>query len=61
MEYATRERFGGFGLKTISGQFRRFGPQNLGRGSKEERTTRDGIEEFASRQSYLMKGAVVVR
>jgi hypothetical protein len=37
-----------------------FGPQNPGGGSEEERTARGGIEEFASRRSYLMKGAVAV-
>jgi hypothetical protein len=61
MEYATHERFGGLGLKTISGWFHGFGPQNSGRGFEEEQTARGGIEEFASRQSYLMKGAVAVR
>jgi hypothetical protein len=60
MEYATRGRFGGLGLKTISGRFHGFGPQNPGGGSEEERTARGGIEEFASRRSYLMKGAVAV-
>jgi hypothetical protein len=48
------------GLKTIDGQFRGFGPQNPDGGSEEERTTRGGIEEFASRQSYLMKGAMAI-
>ena len=56
MEYATRGRFGGLGLKTIGGRVYGFGPQNLGGGSKKERTTRGGIEEFSSRRSYLMKG-----
>jgi hypothetical protein len=37
MEYAT------------SGGFRWFGPQNLGGGSEEERTTRGGIEEVTSK------------
>ena len=60
MEYATRGRFGGLGLKNIGGRFHRFGPQNPSGGSEEEPTTHDGIEEFASRQSYLMKGTVVV-
>ena len=60
MEYATRGRFGGLGLKTISGRFRGFRPQNPGGGSEEERTICGGIEEFASRRSYLMKGAVAV-
>jgi hypothetical protein len=60
MEYATRGQFDGSGLKTISGRFRGFGPQNLGGCSDDEWMTRGGIEEFASRQSYLMKGAVTV-
>jgi hypothetical protein len=60
MEYATRGRFGGLDLKTISERFRRFRPQNLGRDSKEEPMARGGIEEFVSRRSYLMKDAVVV-
>jgi hypothetical protein len=60
MEYATRGRFGGLGLKTIGDQFRRFGPQNPDGGSKEEQTTCGGIEEFVSRRSYLMNGAVAV-
>ena len=37
----------------------RFRPQNTG-GGFEEWTTRGGIEELASRLSYLMKGAVAV-
>jgi hypothetical protein len=51
MEYATHGQFFGFGLKikTIGGQFHEFGPQNPGRGSKEERTTHGGIEEFTLR------------
>ena len=60
MEYTTRGRFGGLGLKTIGGQFNGFGPQNPGGGSKEEQTAHGGIEEFAPRRSYLMKGAVAV-
>jgi hypothetical protein len=60
MEYDTRGQFGGLGLKTIGGRFRGFGHKNPGGGSKEERTARGGIEEFASRRSYVMKGAVVV-
>ena len=48
MEYATR------------GEFRTVGPQNPGEGF-EERTTRGGIEELASRLSYLMKGVVAIR
>jgi hypothetical protein len=51
---------GGLGLKTIGGRVYGFGPQNPGGRSEEERTTRGDIEEFASRQSYLMKGAVTV-
>jgi hypothetical protein len=49
MEYATRGRFGGLGLKTICGRVCGFGPQNPSGGSEEEQTARDGIEEFASR------------
>ena len=60
MEYATRGWFGGLGLKTISGRFHGFGPQNPDGGSEEERTAHGGIEKFASRRSYLMKGAVAV-
>ena len=37
-----------------------FGPQNLDGGSDEERTRRGNIEEFASKRSYLVKGAVAV-
>jgi hypothetical protein len=48
MEYATRKRVWWFV------------PQNPGEGSEEERTARGGIEEFASRRSYLMKGTVAV-
>jgi hypothetical protein len=58
MEYATRGRFGGLGLKTIGGRFHGFGPQNLDGGFEEEWTARGGIEEFASRRSYLIKDAV---
>ena len=49
MEYTTRGRFGGLGLKTIGWTVFRFGPQNPDGGSKEERTARGGIEELASR------------
>ena len=51
---------GGLGLKTIVGRFHGFGPQNPGGGSEEEWTARGGIEEFASRRRYLMKGVVAV-
>jgi hypothetical protein len=60
MEYTTHGRFGGLGLKTIGGRFRGFGSQNLDGGFEKERTARGGIEEFVSRRSYLMKGAVTV-
>ena len=60
MEYTTRGRFDGLDLKTIGGRFHGFGPQNPGGGFEEERTARGGIEEFASRRSYLMKGAVAI-
>jgi hypothetical protein len=52
--------YGGLGLKTIGGRFHGFGPQNPGGDSEEERTAHGGIDEFASRRSYLMKGAVAV-
>jgi hypothetical protein len=61
MEYGTRGRFGGLGLKTISGRFRGFGSQNPSGGSEEEQTACGGIDEFASRRSYLIKGAVAIR
>jgi hypothetical protein len=48
MEYATHNGFRGFG------------PQNPD-GGYEERMTYGGIEESASRLSYLMKGVVAVR
>jgi hypothetical protein len=72
MEHATRGRFGGLGLKTISGRFCGFRPQNPSGSSDEEWTARGDIEgldlktisgdieEFASRRSCLMKGAVTV-
>ena len=60
MEYATRARFGWLSLKTTGWTVFGFGPQNPGGGSEEERTARGGIEEFTSRRSYLMKGAVAV-
>jgi hypothetical protein len=50
MEYATHERFGGLGLKTIGGRVYGFGSQNLGGGSEEERTTRGGIEAKLSHE-----------
>ena len=61
MEYATRGWFRGLGLKTIGARVHGFEPQNLDGGSEEERMARGGIEEFASRRSYLMKGVVAVR
>jgi hypothetical protein len=45
-------QFGGLGLKTTGGGFRRFGPQNPGGGSNAGRTARGGIREFASKRSY---------
>jgi hypothetical protein len=53
-------RFGGLGLKTISGRVYGFGPQNPGGGSEEEQTARGGIEEFTSSRNYLTKGAMAV-
>jgi hypothetical protein len=49
-----------FGPQNHRWPVRGFGPQNPGGGFEEERTTRGGIEEFASRRSYLMKGTVAV-
>jgi hypothetical protein len=60
MEYATHEGFGGLGLKTIGRTVSEVGPQISGGGSEEERIAPGGIEEFASKRSYLMKGAVAV-
>jgi hypothetical protein len=59
MEFATH---GGLVVasKPSGGWVYRFGPQNPSGGSEEERTARGGIEEFASRRSYLMKGTVAV-
>ena len=59
MEYATRRRFSGLSLKTTGWTVFGFGPQNMGEGSEVERTACGDIEEFTSRRSYLMKGAVV--
>ena len=49
MEYVTRGRFGGFGLKTISGGFRGVRPQNLNGGSKENEQCMAASKEFTSR------------
>jgi hypothetical protein len=46
--------------KPLGGRVYGFGPRNPGEGFEEERTAHSGIKEFASRRSYLMKGAVVV-
>jgi hypothetical protein len=35
--------------------------QNSGGGFEEERMARGGIEDFVSRRSYLMKGALAIR
>ena len=47
-------------LKTTKWTVSGFGPPNPGGGSEEERMARGGIEEFASRRSSHMKGAVTV-
>jgi hypothetical protein len=52
MEYATRGRFGGLGLKTIGGRFHEFEPQNPGGGSK-----RNGQHVAASRS--LRRGEAI--
>jgi hypothetical protein len=59
MEYATRDGLVVWASKPSGGRVYRFGPQTPGGGSEKERTVRGGIEEFTSRRSYLMKGAVV--
>jgi hypothetical protein len=51
-EYATCERVWWFGAQNYRWRVYRFGPQNPGGGSEEERTTHGGIGEFASRRSY---------
>jgi hypothetical protein len=56
MEYATRGGLVVWASKPSVAGF----TENLGEGSEEERTTRGSIEEFVSRRSYLMKGAVTV-
>jgi hypothetical protein len=61
MEYATRGGLVDWASKPSGGWVYGFGPENPSGRSEEERTARGGIEEFASRQSYLMKGAVAVR
>jgi hypothetical protein len=60
MEYATHNGLVVWASKPSDGRVYGFGPQNLSGGSEEERMARGGIEEFASRQSYLMKGAMAV-
>jgi hypothetical protein len=60
MEYATRGGLVVWASKPSGGRVYGFVPQNLGGGSEEEQTARGGIEEFASRRSYLMKGMVVI-
>jgi hypothetical protein len=60
MEYATCGGLVVWTSKLSGGQVYGFGPQNPRGGSEEKRTARGGIEEFASTQSYLTKGAVVV-
>jgi hypothetical protein len=52
--------FGGLGLKTIDDRFTGLGFKTRVEVPKKKRTARGGIEEFASRRSYLMKGAVAV-
>jgi hypothetical protein len=52
MKYATRERVWWLGPQNYQWRIYEFGPQNPDGGSKEERTARGGIREFASRRSY---------
>jgi hypothetical protein len=60
MEYATRVRVRWFGPQNHRWRVYGFGAQNSGGDSEEEWTACGGIEEFASRRSYLMKGVVAV-
>jgi hypothetical protein len=60
MEYATGGGLVVWTSKPSGGRVYEFEPQNPGGGSEKERTTCDGIGEFVSRRSYLMKGAVAV-
>jgi hypothetical protein len=61
MEYATTHgRFEGLDLKTIGRMVFGFEPYSPSGGFEEERTAHGGIEEFASRRNYLIKGAVAV-
>jgi hypothetical protein len=60
MEYATRSDLVVWASKPSGGRVYGFGPQNPDGGSEKERMACDGIGEFVSRRSYLMKGAVAV-
>jgi hypothetical protein len=60
MEYTTHKRVWWIGPQNHRWRVYGFGPQNPDGGSEEERTACGGIEEFASRRSYLMKSAVAV-
>jgi hypothetical protein len=60
MEYATHGSFVVWASKPLGGWVYGFGSQNSGGGFEEERTTHGDIEEFTSRRSYPMKGAVAV-
>jgi hypothetical protein len=60
MEYATREWVWWFGLQNHRWRVYGFEPQNPSGGSEEEQTACGGIEEFASRRSFLMKGVVAI-
>jgi hypothetical protein len=60
MKYAPRERVWWFGPQNHRWRIYGFVSQNPDGGSEEEQTSRGGVGEFASRQSYLMKGAVAV-
>jgi hypothetical protein len=60
MEYVTHGGVVVWASKPSSGWVYGFRPQNPGGGSKEEQTAHGGIEEFALRRSYLMKGTVAV-
>jgi len=61
MEYATRERFGGLGLKTIGRTVFGFGPQNPGGGSEEERGGTWWNHRGCVEAKQICEGSVAVR
>jgi hypothetical protein len=57
MEYATRERFDGLGLKTIDGQFMGLGLKTWAEIPRRNGVACGGITEVASGRSKSMKEA----